>query len=211
MFVVIRRLATSFIFLSVLVAQAASGAPVNQKTLLVYGDSLSAAYGLEIQQGWVSLLQEKLHQTKSGWKVVNLSISGETTAGGLSRLPAALEEHRPELMLLELGANDGLRGTPLKSMSSNLEQIIQQAQKKNVDVLLFEMMIPPNYGPAYTRKFTQVFHDLGEQYTVPVVPFFLDGVAGHPELNQPDGIHPVAKAQPMIFDNVWPHIKTAID
>ena len=211
MIVVIRRLATSLIFLSVLVAQAASATPVSQKTLLVYGDSLSAAYGLEIQQGWVSLLQEKLHQTKSGWKVVNLSISGETTAGGLSRLPVALEEHRPELMLLELGANDGLRGTSLKSMSGNLEQMIQLAQKKNVDVLLFEMMIPPNYGPAYTRQFTRVFHDLGEQYTVSVVPFFLDGVAGHPELNQPDGIHPVAKAQPMIFDNVWPYIKTAMD
>lgn len=211
MIVVIRRLATSLIFLSVLVAQAASATPVSQKTLLVYGDSLSAAYGLEIQQGWVSLLQEKLHQTKSGWKVVNLSISGETTAGGLSRLPAALEEHRPELMLLELGANDGLRGTSLKSISGNLEQMIQLAQKKNVEVLLFEMMIPPNYGPAYTRQFTRVFHDLGEQYTVQVVPFFLDGVAGHPELNQPDGIHPTAKAQPKIFDNVWPRIKAALD
>ncbi|MCW7555618.1 arylesterase [Endozoicomonas gorgoniicola] len=197
--------------MSVLVAQAASATPVSQKTLLVYGDSLSAAYGLEIQQGWVSLLQEKLHQTKSGWKVVNLSISGETTAGGLSRLPAALEEHRPELMLLELGANDGLRGTSLKSISGNLEQMIQLAQKKNVEVLLFEMMIPPNYGPAYTRQFTRVFHDLGEQYTVQVVPFFLDGVAGHPELNQPDGIHPTAKAQPKIFDNVWPRIKAALD
>lgn len=206
LFIVIRRLATSFIFLSLLVAQAAYG----QKTLLVYGDSLSAAYGLEIQQGWVSLLQEKLAQTKSGWKVVNLSVSGETTAGGLSRLPAALEEHRPELMLLELGANDGLRGISLKAMSRNLEQMIQQAQKKNVNVLLFEMMIPPNYGPAYTQKFTRIFHYLGKQYTVPVVPFFLDGVAGHPELNQPDGIHPTAKAQPIIFDNVWPHIKVAL-
>ena len=207
LFIVIRRLATSFIFLSVLVAQAAYG----QKTLLVYGDSLSAAYGLEIQQGWVSLLQEKLAQTKSDWKVVNLSVSGETTAGGLSRLPAVLEEHRPELMLLELGANDGLRGTSLKAMSSNLEQMIQQAQKKNVNVLLFEMMIPPNYGPVYTQKFTRIFHDLGKQYTVPVAPFFLNGVAGHPELNQPDGIHPTAEAQPKIFENVWPYIKTALD
>ena len=211
LFIVIRRLATSFIVLFVLVAKAAFAAPDSQKTLLVYGDSLSAAYGLEIQQGWVSLLQEKLDQTKSGWKVVNLSISGETTSGGLSRLPATLEEHRPELMLLQLGANDGLRGTPLKSVLNNLEKMIQQAQKNDVDIMLFEMMIPPNYGPAYTQKFTRIFHDLGEEYTVPVVPFFLDGVAGHPELNQPDGIHPVAKAQPMIFENVWPHLETILD
>lgn len=193
------------------VAQAASETPVNQKTLLVYGDSLSAAYGLEIQQGWVSLLQEKLKQTKSNWKVVNLSISGETTAGGLSRLPAVLKEHRPDLMLLELGANDGLQGTSLKSTFKNLEQIIQQAQESDVNVMLFEMMIPPNYGPIYTKKFTGIFHDLGEKYTVSVAPFFLEGVAGYPELNQPDGIHPVAKAQPMIFDNVWPYIKTLLD
>ncbi|KEQ12386.1 hypothetical protein GZ77_17770 [Endozoicomonas montiporae] len=206
-----RRLATSVIVLFALVAQAAFASPVSQKTILVYGDSLSAAYGLEIQQGWVSLLQEKLDQTKSDWKVVNLSISGETTAGGLSRLPAALKEHRPELMLLQLGANDGMRGTPLTSVSNNLEQMIQQAQTEDVDVLLFEMMIPPNYGPVYTRKFTRIFHDLGKEYTVSVVPFFLDGVAGHPKLNQPDGIHPVAKAQPMIFNNVWPHIKTAME
>lgn len=194
-----------------LAALAANDAPVGQKTLLVYGDSLSAAYGLEVQQGWVYLLQEKLRQTKPDWKVVNLSISGETTAGGLSRLSAALDQHRPDLMLLELGANDGLRGTSLKSMSANLEQMIQQAQKNDTEVLLFEMMIPPNYGPAYTKRFTQIFHDLGEEYTIPVVPFFLDGVAGYPELNQPDGIHPVAKAQPMIFDNVWPHIKTVLE
>ena len=211
MFIVIRRLATGFILLLSLAAQAAIGAPVNQKTLLVYGDSLSAAYGLEIQQGWVSLLQEKLRQTKPDWKVVNLSISGETTAGGLSRLPAALDQHRPDVMLLELGANDGLRGTSLKAMSDNLEQMIQQAKKNDVEVLLFEMMIPPNYGPAYTQRFTQIFHDLGKEYTVPVVPFFLDGVAGHSELNQPDGIHPVAKAQPIVFDNVWPYIKSAIE
>ena len=211
MFVVIRRLLVVVFMLCSYGAQQASGAPVNQKTLLVYGDSLSAAYGLEIQQGWVSLLQEKLKQTKPHWQVVNLSISGETTAGGVSRLPAALERHRPDLMLLELGANDGLRGTSLNAMRSNLEEMLQQSQKKDVDVVLFEMLIPPNYGPVYTQRFTQTFHDLGKEYDVPVLPFFLDGVAGYPELNQPDGIHPVAKAQPIIFKNVWQHLEQKLN
>ena len=188
-------------------ASYASGAPVDQKTLLVFGDSLSAAYGLEIQQGWVSLLQEKMQQTKPHWQVVNLSVSGETTAGGLSRLPLALEEHQPDLMLLELGANDGLRGTSLSAMRDNLETMLQQARQNAVKVVLFEMQIPPNYGPIYTEGFTQTFHDLGKKYKVYVLPFFLDGVAGHPELNQPDGIHPVARAQPIILNNVWQHLE----
>lgn len=179
----------------------------SNKTLLIYGDSLSAAYGIEIKKGWVSLLQEKLRQTKPGWKVVNLSISGETTAGGVSRLVQALKKHQPDLMLLQLGANDGLRGTSLKSMKGNLEKMIVQAQGKGVDVVLFEMRIPPNYGPVYTRGFTQTFHDLSKTYDVPVLPFFLDGVAGHSDLNQDDGIHPKALAQPRLLKNVWPHLE----
>ena len=179
----------------------------SSKTLLVYGDSLSAAYGIDIKKGWVSLLQEKLLQTKPDWKVVNLSISGETTAGGVSRLEQALKKHQPSLMLLELGANDGLRGTPLKSMKGNLEKMIVQAREKGVDVVLFEMQIPPNYGPVYSRGFTQTFHNLGKTYDVPVLPFFLDGVAGHSDLNQDDGIHPKAVAQPKLLENVWPHLE----
>ncbi len=178
-----------------------------KKTLLVYGDSLSAAYGLDIHDGWVSLLKEKLQKTHPDWQVVNLSISGETTAGGLSRLPNALLQYRPDLVLLELGANDGLRGTPLNRFKSNLEQMLQITTNQNIDVIMFEMRIPPNYGPRYTRRFTQTFHDLGEVYNVPVLPFFLDGVAGDAELNQPDGIHPTAEAQPKLLNNIWPHLE----
>ncbi|WP_172806754.1 arylesterase [Endozoicomonas arenosclerae] len=188
-----------------------SASATTEKTLLVYGDSLSAAYGIEIKQGWVHLLQQKMQQTNPDWKVVNVSISGETTAGGLSRLKATLDQHQPDLMLLELGANDGLRGTSLKSMKQNLEEIIKTAQDRKVKTVLFEMQIPPNYGPLYTRIFTQTFQELGKTYNLPVVPFFLDGVAGISELNQEDGIHPLAKAQPKMLENVWPTLKPLLN
>ena len=175
----------------------------SEKTLLVYGDSLSAAYGLDISDGWVYLLEQKLKNSHPQWRVINLSISGETTAGGLSRFPKSIEQHQPELILLQLGANDGLRGTALNSMKNNLEQMIIHAKEKDIEVIMFEMMIPPNYGTAYTQRFTQTFHDLGEEHKVPVIPFFLDGIAGDESLNQEDGIHPTARAQPILLDNVW--------
>ena len=175
-----------------------------QKTLLVYGDSLSAAYGLEIDQGWVSLLQKKLNDGLPQWQVTNLSISGETSAGGWSRLPAALDRYKPDLVLLELGANDGLRGVPLKAMRSNFQQMLALLEERNIPVLLFEMHIPPNYGPVYTKGFNAMYQQLSEEYSVPVMPFFMAGVAGIPELNQRDGIHPKAEAQQKLLDNVWP-------
>ena len=178
-----------------------------QKTLLVFGDSLSAAYGIEINKGWVSLLQDKLKQSNPEWQVVNLSISGETTAGGLTRFPKALEQHRPDLIFLELGANDGLRGTPIKNMRRNLEQMLAAANKEGIPVVLFEMHIPPNYGAVYTRLFNQTFQNLVDGKQVMLLPFFLDGIAGDHKLNQPDGIHPTAGAQPLIFNNIWPHLK----
>ena len=177
---------------------------------MVYGDSLSAAYGLDINDGWVYLLEQKLKDNHPQWRVINLSISGETTAGGLSRFPKSLEQHQPELILLQLGANDGLRGTALNSMKNNLEQMIVQAKEKNIDVIMFEMLIPPNYGTVYTKRFTQTFHDLGEEHKVPVVPFFLNGVAGDDSLNQDDGIHPTKQAQPTLFKNVWPHLEAML-
>lgn len=183
----------------------------SEKTLLVYGDSLSAAYGLDIHEGWVYLLTQRLLKTHPKWQVVNLSISGETTAGGLSRFPKALETHKPNLVLLQLGANDGLRGTSLGSMRTNLSQMLTLAQNKNIDVIMFEMMIPPNYGRVYTERFTQTFHDLAGEFDVPVVPFFLDGVAGIEKLNQQDGIHPTADAQPQLLENVWPKLKPALN
>ena len=181
-----------------------------EKTLMVYGDSLSAAYGLDINDGWVYLLEQRLKTNHPRWRVVNLSISGETTAGGLSRFPESIEQYRPELILLQLGANDGLRGTSLVSMKNNLEQMIVQAKNENIEVIMFEMMIPPNYGTIYTQRFTQTFHDLGEAHQVPVVPFFLDGVAGNVQLNQEDGIHPTAGAQPRLLNNVWPHLEVKL-
>jgi len=177
----------------------------SERTLLVYGDSLSAGYGLnDINQGWVQLLQDKIDQQHYPWNVVNISISGETTAGGLSRLRDTLEATKPNLVLLELGANDGLQGIPLKSFQSNMEQMITLIKEHDSDIILFEMQIPPNYGPVYTKRFTQTFTRLGDQWDIPVIPFFLRGVAGNPSLNQKDGIHPTAKAQPLLLANVWP-------
>ena len=177
----------------------------SEKTLLVYGDSLSAGYGLnDINHGWVQLLQDKINQQQYPWNVVNISISGETSAGGLSRLRDTLEATKPDLVLLELGANDGLQGIPLKSFKSNMEQMIALITEHDSDIILFEMQIPPNYGPVYTRRFTQIFSQLGQQWDIPVMPFFLDGVAGNHLLNQTDGIHPTEKAQPLLLANVWP-------
>lgn len=173
------------------------------KTLLVYGDSLSAAYGIDLEKGWVALLTNKLRETHPQWQVVNLSISGETTSGGLSRLPEALEKHTPDLVLLELGANDGLRGTQLKSIRGNLTAMLTMITEKKIPILLFEMHMPPNYGPVYTKRFNSIYADMSKQFQVPVVPFFLNGVAGQAKLNQPDGIHPLAKAQPILLENVW--------
>ncbi len=182
-----------------------------EKTLLVYGDSLSAAYGLtDLNRGWVHLLQQRIDQHQYPWKVLNVSISGETTSGGLSRYRKTLEQTKPDLVLLELGANDGLQGKPLKTLKSNLEQMIILTREHNADLMLFEMMIPPNYGPVYTRRFTETFHELGKKYDVPVIPFFLNGVAGDELLNQPDGIHPTEDAQPSLLDNVWPSVKSVL-
>ncbi|WP_448215394.1 arylesterase [Endozoicomonas sp. 2B-B] len=192
-------------------ALGSGAAAAAEKTLLVYGDSLSAAYGIEINQGWVYLLQQKMQQTNPNWKVVNVSISGETTAGGLSRLKTTLDKYKPDLMLLELGANDGLRGTSLKSTKQNLEKMIAMAQANKVRTVLFEMQIPPNYGPLYTRKFTNIFQELGKTYNLTVVPFFLAGVAGNSDLNQPDGIHPTAEAQPKLLENVWTGLQPLLE
>ncbi|MBO9494057.1 arylesterase [Thalassotalea sp. G20_0] len=180
----------------------------SEKTLLVYGDSLSAAYGLtDINRGWVQLLQEKIDSHQYPWKIANVSISGETTAGGLSRFRKTLAQTNPDLVLLQLGANDGLQGKPLKTIKSNLDQMIALTREYNSDIILFEMKIPPNYGPVYTRRFTETFHGLGKKWDIPVIPFFLDGVAGNDSLNQPDGIHPTEAAQPILLNNVWPELQ----
>ncbi len=184
----------------------AAGANTSQRTLLVFGDSLSAGYGIDASAGWVSLLDKRLRAEGYGYRVVNASVSGETTTGGLSRLPRALATHRPVLVILELGANDGLRGLPLETSRANLEQMLQTCRVAGVRVLLLGMKMPPNYGPKYTTAFERLFSDLAKTYRVPLLPFFLEGVALNPALIQADGLHPTAAAQPLLLKNVWPRL-----
>lgn len=171
--------------------------------LLVLGDSISAAYGMEREAGWVSLLEQRLDAQAIPARVINASISGETTSGGLARLPDLLQRYQPDWVILELGGNDGLRGTPLGLIEANLETMIRQAQQAGAQVLLLGMRIPPNYGPRYAEGFFDLYGGLAERYGVPLQPFFLDGVATRPGLMQRDGIHPTAEAQTQLLENVW--------
>ena len=180
-----------------------SSASANEPTLLVLGDSLSAAFGIDEKQGWVSLLQTRINQENRAYKVINASISGETSAGGVSRLPVLLNTYQPDIVILALGANDGLRGLSLNEMRSNLASMINQAKSDGAKVLLVGMQLPPNYGPAYIRLFHDTFLSLAEEEHIPLVPFLLEGVGGKRELFQPDGLHPIAQAQARILDNVW--------
>ncbi|MGQ7957575.1 arylesterase [Pseudomonas sp. SP16.1] len=172
-------------------------------TLLVVGDSISAAFGLDSRQGWVALLEERLAQEGFDHRVVNASISGDTSAGGAARLPALLTEHRPTLVIIELGGNDGLRGQPPAQLQQNLASMIDRSQAAGARVLLLGMRLPPNYGTRYTTAFAQVFVDLAEQKQVPLVPFFLEGVGGVQAMMQADGLHPAAAAQAKLLENVW--------
>ncbi|QJQ97156.1 arylesterase [Halomonas sp. PA5] len=177
-------------------------------TLMVFGDSLSAAYGIEQEEGWVSLLAERLGDRA---RVINASISGETTAGGAARLPDLLRQHDPQLVLLELGGNDGLRGLPPAQMRNNLTRMIEESQQAGAEVLLLGIDIPPNYGQAYRDAFTAVYYDLADEYALPLVPFLLENVALEAALMQRDGIHPTASAQPLILDNVWPELDAMLE
>lgn len=172
-------------------------------TILVWGDSLSAGYGLKPGEDWPTLLQTRLQHKGFQHEVINGSVSGETSSGGRTRLPAALERHRPDILILELGANDGLRGLRPQLIADNLKAMITEAQAAGARVLLVGMQMPPNYGAAYTRRFAQTFSDLAEDTGVALVPFLLEGFADQPELFLPDGIHPSAEAQPLVLDTVW--------
>ncbi len=182
----------------VLLAQQATAG-----TILVVGDSISAALGLDTRQGWVALLDQRLRETGQPRTVVNASISGDTSAGGLARLPALLSAHRPDLVIIELGGNDGLRGQPPAQLQRNLAAMIDAAQASSARVLLLGMRLPPNYGARYVRDFAQVYQALADQKGVVLVPFFLEGVGGVPGMMQPDGIHPAAVAQARLLDNAW--------
>ncbi|TXG96032.1 MAG: arylesterase [Nevskiaceae bacterium] len=178
-----------------------------KQTILFFGDSLSAAYGIPKEQGWVNLIAQRLKDNQLPYEVANASVSGETTAGGLSRLPAALKQFKPSIVVIELGANDGLRGLPTDAMKNNLEKMIAACKQVNARVVLLGMLIPPNYGPKYTNGFKQVYLDLSQTYKTPFVPFFLDSVSGHSDLVIEDGLHPNVIAQPKILENVWPTLK----
>lgn len=182
------------------------------KTILVLGDSLSAAYGLRPEQGWVALLQKRLESKGYGYAVTNASVSGETTSGGLQRLPRALSLHKPAIVVLELGGNDGLRGLPVATSRRNLEQMIQLAQQAGARVLLLGIRMPPNYGPRYVEQFDATYGELAQHYKLPLVPFLLEKLALNPQalnprLLQADGIHPVAEAEPLVLDTVWPKLE----
>lgn len=176
-------------------------------TVLVVGDSISAALGLDTRQGWVSLLQERLREGGFEHQVVNASISGDTTSGGLARLPALLSQHRPQLVIIELGGNDGLRGQPAAQLQQNLARMVDLSKEAGASVLLLGMRLPPNYGQRYTEAFARTFSDVAQDKQVPLVPFLLEGVGGVPGMMQADGIHPAVAAQDKLLDNVWPTLK----
>lgn len=176
------------------------------KTILVIGDSISAGYGIELKDGWVALLDEKLNQ-QGEYEVINASVSGDTTAMGLARTESLLAKHKPDIVLIELGGNDGLRGFPIKVIKSNLEKIARLSLSAEAKVLLVGIQIPPNYGSRYTKEFFNTFQTVSEELSVPLVPFILDEVAIKPELMQNDGVHPTAEAQGMLLDNVWPFVE----
>lgn len=184
-------------------ALAVPAALAHAATILVYGDSLSAAYGLSREQGWVHLLEQRLRAEKLDYKVANASISGETTLGGRNRIRAALEQHRPAIVIVELGANDGLRGGNLDVIGKNLEAIIDASRAAKARVLLVGIRLPPNYGMAYIEKFQQVYRDVARRKKVPLVPYLFEGFGEKREYFQPDGIHPNGQAQPLLLDTVW--------
>lgn len=187
-----------------IVALAPLAGVASQPVVLVFGDSLSAAYGIREAEGWVALLAQRIHAQGYPYEVVNGSVSGETSHGGLTRLPALLARHHPAIAIVELGANDGLRGLDLGEMQANLREMIRLTQASGARVLLLGMHLPPNYGPVYTARFHASFGAVAEQTGAALVPFMLAGVATERALMQADGLHPAAAAQPRILENVWP-------
>jgi acyl-CoA thioesterase-1 len=200
--VLVRRL----LLVAALLACAAPAAAA-ARTVLVFGDSLSAAYGIASQQGWVHLLGERIERARLPWKVVNASVSGETTSGGLRRLPEDLRRHQPSAVVIELGANDALRGQPIAAIRANLEQMIRLARQARAEPVLVGIMIPPNYGIDYAVEFREMFPALAKKHGIAYVPFLLAGVVEKRDLFQPDQLHPTAAAQPLILDNVWPTLE----
>jgi acyl-CoA thioesterase-1 len=187
---------------------AAVSARAEAPVILVFGDSISAGYGLpQVEQGWVELLRRKLKEGGYGYQVVNASVSGETTAGGLARLPRALTLHHPQIVIIELGGNDGLRALPIDQMRANLAKMVELSSATGAQVLLLGMRIPPNYGPEFTEQFSHAFTDVAHDKKVPLVPFLLHDIALTPALMQADGVHPNESGQPKLLDNTWPTLQ----
>jgi acyl-CoA thioesterase-1 len=197
------------LFVLIVACVSANGAsPAETPVILVFGDSISAGYGLtRVEQGWVALLQTRLKDQEYGYQVINASVSGETTAGGLARLPRALMLHQPKIVILELGGNDGLRALPIAQMRANLVRMVDLASAAGTKVLLLGMRMPPNYGPDFTEQFRSTYSDLARDKKLPLVPFLLNDIALFPNLMQADGIHPNQLGQPKLLDNVWPSLK----
>jgi len=184
---------------------------VNAKTIVVFGDSISAAYGMDADQGWVSLLSDRLKEQYPHYEVINASVSGETTGGGLTRLPKTLAIHQPDILVLELGGNDGLRGYPIDKISSNLSTMASMARTAGSDVLLIGMVLPPNYGRRYTQSFERLFQEVADLHSLSFVPFLLAGTSTDRTLIQRDGIHPTVEAQPKLLDDIWPTLAPMLD
>lgn len=183
----------------------------SENVILIVGDSLSMGHGVALNNIWVTILKNHLFQKNYPYKIVNASIGGDTTLSGLNRLPNSLKQHKPKIVILELGANDGLRGLSLKQIRTNIEKMIKLIQAQKTQVLLIGMQLPPNYGPAYTKKFKQIYADLASKYNVQFLPFMLTGVAGIRNYVQADGIHPNTQAQPFVFRNVWGKLEVMLE
>ena len=205
-----RFIRNSLIFGCLLLALTVNVHASDQK-ILVLGDSISAAYGMSLEQGWGAQLASELQARDPGINVINASISGDTTAGGRNRLPALLQQHQPQLVVIELGGNDALRGTPIQVIRNNLSAMVEQSQQAGADVLLLGMQIPPNYGAAYTQAFANVFQQVSDAHDALLVPFLLEGIATQPQMMQADGIHPTATAQSIMMEAVWSQLKNWIN
>ncbi|MFT4067591.1 arylesterase [Paraburkholderia sp.] len=190
-----------------LAAHAANAPEAAKPVIVVLGDSISAEYGLPRDTGWVALMRQRLAAERIDYSVANASISGDTTSGGRARLPTLMQRLKPRIVIVELGANDALRGVPLSTTEDNLRTIIEQAQQGHAKVVLVGMYVPTNYGPDYTQKFHGLYGQLSKEFHVPLVPFLLAGIADKPDMFQADQIHPTEQAQPVLLDNVWPAVK----
>ncbi len=198
-------------FLAPVTAESTQAKNDGPSAILILGDSISAGYGMTLETGWVALLNARLTASDYNWRAINASISGDTTGGGLRRLPALLEKHHPEIVIIELGGNDGLRGYPIKQLRTNLAVMAEKAQQSGAQVLIMGMEIPPNFGERYTRLFREVFNTVANSENIQYGMFMLKGIATDPSLMQADGIHPTAEAQSLLLDNVWHSLAPLID